>query len=106
MANQELDAILAALEANGDAPGEIDKARDLSAKYVQAHPDEFADFAAWGTGQDALEQTVRACETFRTSGMREMWARAEAWHFYTWEPQQIGGNVQPTVRNLFQGGTN
>lgn len=102
--SQQLEAILAALEANGDEPGDIDKARDLSTKYVKAHPDEFVGYTAWGTGDTAIKLTVNAVETFRAAGDRENWARAEAWHFHTWEPQNIGGMVQPQVRNVIQGG--
>lgn len=100
MANKELEAILTALEENGDQPGNIDRARELSTKYVQAHPDEFVGYKAWGTNQTAMEMTVHAVETFREAGQREDWARAEAWHFHTWEPQNIGGVVQPTIRNI------
>lgn len=95
----ELEAILAALEENGDQPGNIDKARELSTAYVKTHPEEFAGYKAWGLSQSAVELTVQACERFRGAGQRDDWARAEAWHFHTWEPQQIGGAVQPTVRN-------
>lgn len=102
--NQELEAILQALEENGDEPGDIDRARELSTAYVQAHPEEFTGYKAWGTSQSAIELTVRACETFRAAGQREDWARAEAWHFFSWEPQNIGGVVQPAVRNILQGG--
>src|ERR1700756_3750074 len=83
--NQELEAILAALEENGELPGDIDRARELSTAYVKAHPDEFTGYTAWGTGQAAIELTVKAVETFRATGDRENWARAEAWHFHTWE---------------------
>lgn len=99
-AAEGLAGILEALEQNGDQPGDIDRARALSTAYVKAHPDEFEDFRAWGTGQDAIEKTVQAVEVFRAAGMRDQWARAEAWHFHTWEPQNIGGNVAPTVRNI------
>jgi hypothetical protein len=102
--NQELEAILQALEENGDDPGDIDRARELSTAYVKAHPDEFTGYAAWGTSQAAIELTVKAVEVFRAAGQREDWARAEAWHFHTWEPQNIGGTVQPAVRNVIQGG--
>lgn len=102
--NQELEAILQALEANGDQPGDIERARRLSTAYVKAHPDEFTGYSAWGTGDAALKLTVNAVETFRAAGQREDWARAEAWHFFTWEPQNIGGVVQPAVRNIIQGG--
>jgi len=98
--NDELQAILAALEENGDEPGDIDRARELSTQYVQAHPDEFADFKAWGSGPDALEKTVQAVDVLRAAGLRDQWARAEAWHFHTWEPQDIGGATQPRLRQL------
>lgn len=79
---------------------DVDKARQLSVDYVKANPDEFADFRAWGTDKDALEKTVQAVEVFRAAGMRSQWARAEAWHFATWEPQNIGGVAQPVLRNI------
>ena len=100
MIDNPLEDLLACLEANGDLPGDIDQARAIGTQYVRDHPDEFADFAAWGTGQEALAQTVQACEVFRTAGMRAQWARAEAWHFATWEPQNIGGTAHPVLRNL------
>ena len=77
---------------------DIDRAREIATEYVQAHPDEFEDFREWGTDQDALEQTVQAVEVFRTAGLRKQWARAEAWHLATWEPQNIGGTAQPVLR--------
>jgi hypothetical protein len=101
--NKELDAILKCLEKNGDQPGDIDKARELSTAYVKAHPDEFEDFNAWGTDEAAREQAVKAVEVFRAAGMREAWARAEAWHFHSWEPMNIGGVAQPAVRNVLEG---
>lgn len=93
-----LEEILAALELNGDLPGDIDRARELSTAYVKANPQEFEDFRAWGTDESARKQTVQAVEVFRAAGMRAQWARAEAWHFATWEPLNIGGEVQPTIR--------
>jgi hypothetical protein len=102
--NQELEAILQALEENGELPGDIDRARELSTAYVKAHPDEFVGYTAWGLGESARELTVRAVETFRAAGQREDWARAEAWHFHTWDPMNIGAVIQPTVRNVLQGG--
>lgn len=79
---------------------DIDKARELSTAYVKDHPDEFDDFRAWGTDEDARVRTVQAVEVFRSAGMRQQWARAEAWHFATWEPMNIGGTAQPVLRNI------
>jgi hypothetical protein len=98
--SEDLQAILDALAENGEEPGDIDRARELSTAYVQAHPDEFADFRSWGTGRDALEKTVAAVDAFRAAGLNDSWARAEAWHFFTWEPQNIGGSNQPQLRLL------
>lgn len=98
----KLEKILVALERNGDAPGDIDRARELSTQYVKDNPDEFADYAAFGLDAEGLVCTVRAVELFRAAGMRQQWARAEAWHFANWEPQNIGGATQPVLRNLNQ----
>lgn len=73
--------------------GDHEKARQLADEYVAAHADEFKDFEKM-----SIEDVVRACETFRAAGMRDMWARAEAWHFHRFEPQNIGGAVQPQIR--------
>lgn len=109
--NKELEAILLAMEENDDQPGNIDKARKLSTAYVKAHPDEFVGYAAWGYGDTGIKMTVQAVEVFReayrVSGNpddREQMARAEAWHFHTFDPQNIGGTIQPAVRNVLQGG--
>lgn len=104
--NEELQAILDALSYVVDEDGnveatdaqDIDKARELSTAYVQAHPDEFHEFEAFGHDDAGLSQTVKAVETFRAAGMNAMWARAEAWHFHTWEPQNVGGSSQPRLR--------
>jgi hypothetical protein len=99
--NEQLEAILTALEQNGeDKPGDIDEARRISTEYVKANPEEFNDFRAWGFDESARVKTVEAVDVFRAANMREQWARAEAWHFATWEPMNIGGSVQPVVRNI------
>jgi hypothetical protein len=104
--NKELQAILDALsyvvDENGNVEAtdkqDIDKARELSTAYVQAHPDEFKEFEAFGDDDEGIQKTVSAVETFRAAGMLAMWARAEAWHFHTWEPQNIGGANRPQLR--------
>jgi hypothetical protein len=105
--NKELQAILAALAYVVDKDNnmqadlekqDIEKARELSTAYVKAHREEFKDFEAFGNDQAGIQATVNAAEVFRAAGMKEQWARAEAWHFHTWEPQNVGGTAQPQLR--------
>lgn len=119
--DKDLFAILDALAYNVDEDNnveadperqDVDKARKLATAYVKAHPDDFRDYQAFGPDKEGLKATVNAVETFRTiyhqtgmESMRNEWARAEAWHFHSWEPQEIGGEVQVQVRNLLQGGS-
>lgn len=89
--NQELEAIKAVLD-----PGEhqdLNEARALSDAYVTAHPEEFTRFDGL-----TIEAVVQAVDVFRAAQMPEDQYRAEVCHLHTWDPQNIGGEVQPQLR--------
>src|SRR5665213_429097 len=95
--NQELQALKAAMDAM-----DFDTARELATAYVNAHPDEFTEYAALTesaeSDQKAIEAVVADVEHYRSQGRLESQYRAEAWHLHTWEPQQIGVTVGPQRR--------
>lgn len=86
--NKELEKLKKAMDA-----ADFDKARELADTYVQAHPDEFNDFA-----ELSIESVVQAVDVFRAAGMTDNQYRAEAWHLYKWAAQEIGAAAAPTLR--------
>lgn len=92
------------LQAIKDAMDRLDfaTARDLSTNYVRGHPEEFTDYVAMvndsANESEAIAKVVEAVEKLRDAGLVEHQMRAEAFHFYRWHPQNIGGTFAPTVR--------
>ncbi len=99
--NEGLAAIKAAME-NAD----FATARDLATNYVNARPDEFADYFAIVENADdektALREVVKAAAALRAAGLDAQHYRAEAFHLYRWEPQDVAGDSQPRVREAAQ----
>lgn len=68
-------------------------ATSLSISLVEDNPEMFADLE----GKE-LPQIVEALEIFRAAGMEEEEWKCQAYLFYKFEPQNIGGTYQPKVR--------
>lgn len=98
--NAELAAIKDAVDKSTGDGRDLAKAQQLAKSYVEAHPEEFTDYQAWGNDDAAREKTVQAVDVFRAAGMDEAQWRAEAWHLFSWEPPNIGGTFQPAIRNI------
>jgi hypothetical protein len=70
-----------------------DKVRKLADKYVAAHKDDFAGF-----DNLPLEVLVRTLESYREQGDEEGQWKIETWLLHHFEPQNIGGTHEATVR--------
>ncbi|QEA10791.1 hypothetical protein [Mycobacterium phage Weirdo19] len=96
--NTELAAIKAALDEQDFAT-----ARDLATAYVTAHSEEFTDYqrivAEAATEAEAIAAVVAAVEALRAAGLTDQQYRAEAFHLHRWNPQNIGGEFEPSIRN-------
>jgi hypothetical protein len=91
--NKELQAIQDAWDKEVGGGRDETKARTLADKYVKAHPDEFASFADMD-----VHQCVKAVDVFREAGMEEDKRRVDTWILHRFDPQQIGGPAEATVR--------
>lgn len=95
------DDLMAIKQAMDDL--DFPTARDLAATYVPAHPEEFTDYVRMveeaASEKDALAAVVAAVEGLRNAGLVDQQIRAEAFHLYRWEPQNINGDFEPVVRN-------
>ncbi len=67
--------------------------RQLSDQYVADHPSEFD-----GYDQMDIASLVTAVDTFRAAGLVDDQARVEVWLWHRFEPQNIGGVYQPSIR--------
>ncbi len=91
--NQELEAIKDAMDKTTGGGRDHAGAVGLAEAYVHAHPEQFEQFKAL-----SVPQLVEAVSTFRNAHMDdEQWA-VEAYLLAKFEPQQIGGEYQATVR--------
>lgn len=68
-------------------------ARALADEFVSANPALFT-----GMAEMTVAELVNAVDTFREAGMLEEQWRVEAWLLHHYEPQNIGGQAEPTVR--------
>lgn len=78
---------------NTNAKRDPAKVRKLADKYVSAHSDVFK-------GWDALpiEVCVQMVDKYRADGDEEKQWQVEAWLLHHFEPQNIGGTYEATVR--------
>ena len=90
---KEFAAIKDAMDKKTGDGRDHDKAIALADKYVKAHPEEFAEMQNL-----TLEQCVKNVETFRETGQDDWEMRFEVWLLHHFEPQNIGGAAEPTVR--------
>jgi hypothetical protein len=79
---------------NGGA-GDAEAVRALADEYVAANAAAFADLA-----EKPIEALVKAVDIFRQAGMKSDQQRIECWLWHHFEPQNIGGVPQATVRNV------
>lgn len=91
--NAELEAVRESWDKNtGDGRDEAGT-RALADAYVAAHPELFTELADM-----TVEQCAESVSLFRAAGLEESQWRVEVWLLHRFEPQQIGGTYQPTVR--------
>ena len=91
--NAELEAIRFAWDKNTGDGRDEDGTRAMCDAYVEAHPEQFTELRNM-----SLEQCVQALSVFRAAGMETSQWEVETWLLHRYEPQQIGGDVQATVR--------
>ena len=91
--NAELEAIRFAWDKNTGNGRDEDGTRAMCDAYVEAHPEQFARLR-----NKTLEECVNALSVYRQAGMEEDQWIVEAWLLHRFEPQQIGGQAQATVR--------
>ncbi|AVO21432.1 hypothetical protein PBI_NILO_34 [Mycobacterium phage Nilo] len=89
--DSQLEAIR---DAASPGPGRnLEQARDLADAFVAAHPELYP-----GWEDKTVHEAVSAVEILRAAGLEEEAWRAEAWILHRWEPQNIGGPAQATIR--------
>lgn len=91
--NKALKAIQDAVDAETGDGSDFDKARKLADTYVEAHPDEVAEYADM-----TLSSLVQAVDVFRSANMIDSQWRVEAWLLHHFDAQDIGGSTQPQIR--------
>ena len=84
----ELQEIKDAVES-----GDVEGARNLSDAFVSENPSLFADMQTKN-----VEELVSAIDVFRAAAMEENQWQVEAWLLHHYEPQNIGGPADATVR--------
>lgn len=96
--NEQLEALKTAMDS-----GDWDSARDLATAYVTGHPDEFDDYrrivAEAPDEKTALEKVAASCEALLLAGLHDLYYHAEAFQLHRWQPMDVGGSIQPQVRN-------
>lgn len=91
--NSELEAIKDSWSKETGGGRDEDGTRAACDAYVAANPDQFTSLETM-----SLEECVNAVSVFRAAGMDEEQWRVEVWLLHRFEPQNIGGIAQPTVR--------
>lgn len=86
--HDDLKAIKDQVEA-----GEIDAARELADAFVSDNPALFTDMAAL-----PVSELVNSVDVFRAAGMEDNHWQVEAWLLHRFDPQNIGGPAEATVR--------
>ena len=71
-----------------------DVVRGLADAFVTAHPEIYTSDITGMT----LDQLVNAVDVFRAAEMEDQQWQIEVWLIHHFEPQNIGGIAQPTVR--------
>lgn len=90
---KELQALKNAWDKDYGSGREDDKARSLADKYVEKHPEHFTSLA-----DKSIHELVQAVDVFRAAGMEDEQWRIEAYLLHKFNPQDIGGPANATVR--------
>lgn len=94
--NAELEAIKDAATPDNPDTGEgmdLETARNLADAYVAANPDQFEKYATM-----TVVDLANAVTLLREAGLVEDQWMAETWLLHRYEPQNIGGVVEPQIR--------
>lgn len=91
--NETLVAIQEAWDKELDGGRDEAQARTLADQFVAANPELFT-----GMAEMTVAELVHSVDVFRENGMLEEQWRVEAWLLHHYEPQNIGGQAEPTVR--------
>jgi len=91
--NAELEAIKDSWSKDTGSGRDEEGTRALCDAYVEAHPEQFDELRNM-----TIDECVQAVSVFRAAGMEESQWKVEVWLLHHFEPQQIGGQVQATVR--------
>lgn len=89
----DIEQIRSAMDKETSGGRDEALARQLSDSLVAANPDQFSSLENM-----TVEQLVQAVDVFRAAGMEQDQWRIEAWLLHHFEPQNIGGPVEATVR--------
>lgn len=73
--------------------GNVEHARSLADTFVSENPSLFADMQTKN-----IEELVSAIDVFRAAAMEENQWQVEAWLLHHYEPRNIGGPADATVR--------
>lgn len=79
-------------KTEGDGRDEV-LTRSLSDAYVDEHPEEFDELSKL-----EHDELVQAIDVFRAAGLKESVDRIQVWLWHKFDPQNIGGAAQITVR--------
>ena len=77
--------------------GDVEAARTLADEYVSDNPSLFTDMQTKN-----VEELVTAIDVFRAAAMEDNQWQVEAWLLHHYEPQNIGGPADATVRVVSQ----
>lgn len=97
MKNEGLAAVKSAW-GTGKHDRDYQKTLELSDKYVEEHPDEFAELRAFGDDEEARVKCIKALEAFRAAGFTESEWRVQVWLHHHFVPVSVGGTAAPVVR--------
>jgi len=84
-----------ALDKSTGGGRDLDAARVAADKYIAAHPEQFNDYVNMNE-----HDLAKAADVFRAAGMDDVVDRIEMWVRSKFEPQQIGGQVEATRRDI------
>lgn len=83
---------MAATDEEGH-PADFESARSLADAFVADNPGLYTDYPS-----KSVSELVEAVDLLRSAGMEEEHWRVEAWLLHRYDPQNIGGPVDATIR--------
>lgn len=97
--NADLEAIRDAMDKTTGDGRDLDGAVALADAYVAANPDQFTEpMLAEAVAERKLDNLVHAIEVLRDAGLHEREWQLMAFELSTFHRQEIGGAVQPVLR--------